>query len=349
MPKVSIIIPVYNSSRTLVRCLDSILAQSCADFEVLLVDDGSTDDSVNICQKYVDADSRVHLLQQANSGPAVARNAGLDMATGEWISFVDSDDWVSPKIYSDLAGNADFVDLIVFGFRIEELGRKIDILYESSRTESREDVSARYKDLKVYLWNKLFRRDIITSATLRFKSDVKFGEDLIFLLDYLRHTGTTLWSDIIGYHYNMLSASATAHLSFKQMELPAFASNLNSIIDAFVDYSKSLSNPQTILSSATTFFYSSFYARPIALTDALERSKSFCAIIQKYEFLKPDAYGSVPSKLSLLIYHQDKVLIRIVSFHNKSQVIKHALKTVLLRVASLSHIPLHHTTRILLH
>ncbi len=347
MPKVSIIIPIYNSSHTLVRCLDSIRDQSCGDFEVLLVDDGSTDNSADICRQYANADSRFHLLQQANAGPSAARNAGLEVATGEWISFVDSDDWVFPNIYDDAIYNAEAADLIIFGFRIEELGRKTDLTYEPSLTKGKEIISTRYNDLKVFLWNKLFKRDIISSASLRFPSGIKYGEDLIFLLDYLNHVEDAMWSDKIGYHYNLLSESAAAHLSFKQMELPLFASNLNSIICAFASYSKTLSNPKPILSSAAKFFYSSFYARPIAKSNAIERAKSFYSIILQHDFLKPDANNeAVHNKLPALIFNQDAALTRLVSIHNKTQAIKHVAKMVVLRILSFSHFTVHHSLRI---
>lgn len=346
MPKVSIIIPIYNSSRTLTRCLDSILNQSCSDFEVLLVDDGSTDNSTNICRQYTNADPRFHLLSQANAGPSAARNTGLEKATGEWISFVDSDDWVSPNIYDDAVHNTDTVDLIVFGFRIEELGRKTDLTYERSLSKTKDDVSARYNDLKVFLWNKLFRRDIISSATLSFPNGIKYGEDLIFLLDYLNLVDTALWSNKIGYHYNLLSESATAHLSYRQMELHIFASNLNSIICAFAKYSKTLSNPNPILTSAAKFFYNSFYARPIAQSNALERAKIFLSIIHQHDFLKPNTNNEAGrNKLPFLIFNQDKALSRIVSMHNKGQAIRHMVKTVGLRIISFFHITTHRVVR----
>lgn len=347
MPKVSIIIPIYNSSHTLVRCLDSIRNQSCSDFEVLLIDDGSTDNSADICRQYVNVDSRFHLSQQANAGPSAARNAGLEMATGEWISFVDSDDWVFPNIYDDAVSDTEATDLIVLGFRIEELGRKKDLIYDSSLTKGKDNIASRYNDLKVFLWNKLFRRTIISSFSLRFPTGIKYGEDLIFLLDYLNHVEVVLWSNKIGYHYNLLSESAATHLSFKQMELPLFASNLNSIILAFARYSKSLSNTSTILSTATKFFYSSFYARPIAKSNAIERAKSFYHIILQHDFLKPEACNDpVLNKLPVLIFNQDEALTRIVSIHNKNQAVKQAAKMAILRIISFFRFTIHHSLRI---
>ena len=94
MPKISVIVPVYNTEKYLNRCIDSILAQTFTDFELLLIDDGSTDCSGKICDEYAAKDSRVRVFHKENGGVSSARNMGLDNAQGEWITFVDSDDWV---------------------------------------------------------------------------------------------------------------------------------------------------------------------------------------------------------------------------------------------------------------
>lgn len=100
MPKVSIIVPVYNVESKLRRCLDSIKHQDYSDFECILVDDGSSDISGNICDEYAHSDRRFKVLHQKNHGVSAARNAGLKVALGDWILFVDSDDWVSSQFIS---------------------------------------------------------------------------------------------------------------------------------------------------------------------------------------------------------------------------------------------------------
>ena len=99
-PKISVIIPVYNAESTLRRCVDSVLAQTFTDFECLLINDGSKDKSGEICDEYAIRDSRVRVFHKENGGVSSARNVGLDNATGEWIAFVDSDDWVGRNIWS---------------------------------------------------------------------------------------------------------------------------------------------------------------------------------------------------------------------------------------------------------
>lgn len=105
--KISIIVPIYNSSIYLKRCIDSILNQTFKDFELLLVDDGSTDGSASICDEYAKVDYRVHTFHQENLGQAVARNKAIDMATGDYIGFVDSDDYIHPKMFEMLFNNAE--------------------------------------------------------------------------------------------------------------------------------------------------------------------------------------------------------------------------------------------------
>ena len=102
VPKISIIVPVYKVEQYLYRCLDSIVAQTFTDWECLLIDDGSPDDSGAICDEYAEKDSRFRVIHQKNSGVSAARNAGLAVARGEWIGFVDSDDWIEPDFCKTL-------------------------------------------------------------------------------------------------------------------------------------------------------------------------------------------------------------------------------------------------------
>lgn len=120
MPKISVIVPVYNSEKYLHRCIDSILAQTFTDFEVLLIDDGSTDSSGEICDEYAHKDSRVRVFHKENGGVSSARNLGLDNAKGEWISFVDSDDWLVEDCYSIILqyANISCIDLITTDLNI---------------------------------------------------------------------------------------------------------------------------------------------------------------------------------------------------------------------------------------
>ncbi len=112
-PIISVIIPVYNVERDLQRCLDSVIAQTYSHIEILLVDDGSTDNSCMICDRYAGIDSRISVIHQKNGGVGKARNAGLDAATGDYISFVDADDWLEPEMLEKLLQKAQAADASV--------------------------------------------------------------------------------------------------------------------------------------------------------------------------------------------------------------------------------------------
>lgn len=115
-PKISVIIPVYNAEATLRRCVDSVLSQTFTDFECLLINDGSKDKSGEICDEYAARDSRIGVFHKENGGVSSARNVGLDNATGEWIAFVDSDDWAGEKYLESFSEYLD-ADLIISGFQ----------------------------------------------------------------------------------------------------------------------------------------------------------------------------------------------------------------------------------------
>lgn len=124
VPKISIIVPVYNVEKYLARCIDSILEQTFSDFECLLIDDGSPDCSGALCDEYAHKDNRIHVIHQKNAGVSAARNRGLDAARGEWICFVDSDDWCAKDMLSLLYGAAFENDADVVCGATLSIGRK---------------------------------------------------------------------------------------------------------------------------------------------------------------------------------------------------------------------------------
>ena len=187
MPKVSIIVPVYNTEKYLARCIDSILAQTFTDFELILVNDGSKDNSGKICDEYAQKDSRIIVIHKENGGVSSARNKGLDIAQGEWISFVDSDDWISSNYLSDFSYDA---DLMICGF--EYIGAKAEI----NSPTNMNPLNNAYAISQWFYINcnniyittvagSIFKRKIITNQTLYFDNKLKYGEDTDFMYRYL--------------------------------------------------------------------------------------------------------------------------------------------------------------------
>lgn len=195
MPKVSVIVPIYNSEKTLDRCLDSIVGQTHRDLEIILVNDGSADGSLQKCREYADRDSRIIVIDKPNGGVSSARNAGIERATGEYTAFVDSDDWLDLTMYEKLAAKAekDGLDLTVCRFyTVCEGGHRI----EKSTYHGLEDgvvngnirkilLGSRAEDggASSYVWCVLFGKRIMRD--LRFDEEITVSEDTVFFLNAL--------------------------------------------------------------------------------------------------------------------------------------------------------------------
>lgn len=187
-PKVSIIIPIYNSEKTIFQCLSSVLEQSYSNIEVICVNDGSRDGSQDILEKAAKADSRIKVITQENSGVSVARNTGLENATGEYVQFVDSDDVVMPELTEKLIKTMEqnHSDLVICG--IMSSNNKIHISMADgsySFMEIKSHFSEMYR--ATYLnspCNKLYKRSQIEG--IRFDKNISLGEDLIFNLEYMQ-------------------------------------------------------------------------------------------------------------------------------------------------------------------
>ena len=195
MPKVSIIVPVYNAQETLRRCVDSILGQEYRDYELILADDGSTDSSPALCDEYAEKDSRVRVLHKENSGVSDTRNKALDAAQGDYVQFLDSDDWIAPEATRLLvrAMEDNDCDMVIADFyRVigSKVSRKGDIDAEGvlSREEFGDYMIQNPSDFYFgVVWNKLYRRDIIEKYHLRMDVTLSWCEDFIFNMEYELH------------------------------------------------------------------------------------------------------------------------------------------------------------------
>ena len=204
MPKISVIVPIYKTEAYLRRCVDSILAQTFTDFELILVDDGSPDKCYAICEDYKAKDSRVIVVHKKNGGVSSARNAGLDAVRGEFVTFVDSDDYVKPAYLRELLEkNADFV--CQNGDILKEDGtiafeRSIETFH--TRDLSVEDVYQMvYNDSLGYTLGKALRLDIIRKNHIRFRENIKFMEDTLFMTEYALKCKSVVVEDIRNYCY----------------------------------------------------------------------------------------------------------------------------------------------------
>ena len=211
-PKFSIIVPVYKAKEYISRCIDSILLQTCKNWEMLLIDDGSPDNSGAICDDYAVKDKRIRVFHQTNSGVSTARNKGLDAMNGEYVLFIDSDDWI---------------DINCLEFCMNEMSRtKADIMqFPTERTSKQynDTVPCTIDPGKIYTTNEyieandyfvciggtVVRADIIKANNIRFRNDIKLAEDQMFIMDCFRKSDMVYRSDYPFYKYYINEGSAT--------------------------------------------------------------------------------------------------------------------------------------------
>lgn len=234
---ISIIIPVYNTGNYLHQCIDSILNQSFKDFELLLIDDGSSDLSGTVCDEYALKDNRVRVWHQANRGVSAARNLGLQHAKGQWIYFPDSDDIVWEDAFKYMIGLIrEQSAFVIAGYEVYNEGGKCTyacaerkqhtITKNDALMEMFAPTDYRYQG---YLWNKLFKADIIRDYNISFVQNIKFNEDRLFNVEYLcRIKGDVEYSTTPVYKYIERPTGAMSSLS--QRFNPYFLTDL----DAFV-------------------------------------------------------------------------------------------------------------------
>lgn len=213
MPLISVIVPVYNAAPFLARCVESILAQQVEELELLLIDDGSKDNSLDICNEYARNDVRVRVLSQPNGGASAARNFGLDSATGEWVTFVDADDWLSADALSHCLPYMSEYDVVRFA--------TLDV-FDNGRTHHRRLRYAHDKDEALRhivghntvkgISGNIYRRRLFEEWGIRFDTDLVYGEDwwvLAQVIYYSRSVKTL--SNHYGYMYNRSNESSCSN------------------------------------------------------------------------------------------------------------------------------------------
>ncbi len=215
---VSILVPVYNSEKYLRQCLDSIVNQTYKDLQVVIVDDGSKDNSLSICREYADKYEFIEVYHQGNAGVASARNALLDKARGDYTIFIDSDDWIELDMIEGLLhyiAEHDF-DIAICGSVSEYNNSEttVDTSYCSPLIDNREEAVKKFilhKELNGSLWNKLVRTSLFHN--LRFAQDIWYGEDALMMWQVLQRVNRIGSMPTPYYHYRMNDASIS-HQTF---------------------------------------------------------------------------------------------------------------------------------------
>lgn len=231
-PEITVIVPVYNVSRYLSRCVESILAQTWQAFELLLIDDGSTDGSAALADEWGGRDERVRVFHQANAGVSAARNLGLEKAKGRFICFVDADDWVYPSyleaLYAALPeGKAE--GLVIEGFwevtpQGEPAGEGVSL---ADRCWYREDFATLFRREALsrlgYSCSKLYARSLIDRCGIRFPTGIHCCEDLLFMLEYVLQADYVVFGSARHYVYVKYPASLSRAVNSFSSEYRCFA------------------------------------------------------------------------------------------------------------------------------
>ena len=208
-PKISIVVPVYNKDRILDKSISSIIAQTYKNFEIIIINDGSSDNSLELCKIWSEKDNRIKVFTQKNKGVSEARNSGVKKCTGEWIGFVDPDDWVEPYWLERIVDNLNS-DLVIWSYyrdvsrNTEEIVKEEIIDFKDTERISMQNNSNRIigldSKLLYPLWNKLFKRSIIEQYDLKFEP-ISCWEDACFVCDYLTKVESVFIMKDLYYHY----------------------------------------------------------------------------------------------------------------------------------------------------
>ena len=215
-PKVSFIVPVYNTQEFLPRCFDSLLGQTCSDIEIIVINDGSPDNSAAIIGEYACKDSRIRVVEKSNGGLSSARNAGMDVAHGAIVDFVDSDDYVEPNLAEFLVDIfvKEHPEIVVFGAECEpaELASKRikQLLSPKARAFESFDPGLLFStNAQPYVWRAAYSRELIERESLRFAENVRFAEDVVFQFESYPLSAKTVLAPDKLYHYVMQEKSLT--------------------------------------------------------------------------------------------------------------------------------------------
>lgn len=222
---ISVIVPVYNVEKTLERCIDSIVTQSYSDLEIILVNDGTQDSSRDICEEYKKKDSRIRIVDKENGGLSSARNCGLDICSGEYISFVDSDDWIEQDFYQTLINNmVKFeCDIVISNtFNIDEEGRK----WRPYKAESSMYLGEEALECNLgcgypcddVVWNKLYKKELWEEIRFPFG---RIHEDTFVMAKVMSRAKRVYFDDSISYFY-LQRGDSIAHQSFNKKSIDKF-------------------------------------------------------------------------------------------------------------------------------
>ncbi len=288
--KLSIIVPVYNSEDTLKKCIDSLLEQTLVEKEIILINDGSKDNSLSIIEDYSKKHKNIVVLNQDNSGQGMARNRGLKIARGEYITFVDSDDYISgAKSYEKLLNvcKSKNLDLLIFNYCMQNSNDSKKVVdFETEIIYSRKQILEKFlltNEVEGFSCNKIFKKNIIDENKIIFLENQKF-EDIPFVVDYIINSNRIAFDNNIIYHYvyNPLSTTRKINLKVLQDEIKSMDIVLNKIkITKLVDSEYLLQYAEKRIKLYKKYRFKNLLRRKLNLRDYRIICKNYREFLEK--------------------------------------------------------------------
>lgn len=316
--KLSIIVPIYNADKYLAECLDSILNQIFTDYELILVNDGSTDNSINICRNYQMKDSRIIVIEKENGGVSSARNLGLSKAKGEYIGFVDSDDYIDERMYSELynAANQNQADIVICKRVIPNKQQNYGHGYPRNKIFTFENNDKDWKelyyngDIETFVTNKIFKKDFILNNNIKFE---KYGlfEDRLFLADLYLENPRLFYIDAPLYFYRVVKNSGVRRYCADRYEIVQKTYEKDMCLNSKFDNNRFTTNiKQRFLNSVLNCIYqekSSKYNIFVNRIKEIQNSEVFIKIfcdIEKYQIYskKRTVFDCLKNNSYILLY-----------------------------------------------
>lgn len=220
-PKISIISPVYNAEKYIHKCVDSIIAQTFTDWELILVDDGSPDISGTICDQYTSQDSRIRVIHKQNGGVSAARQTGLDASQGEYVIHADPDDWVEPTMLEELyaKAKAEDADMVICDYYTNSGDRQVlNVQSPTDVSDNEQIIRDLFQQLHGSCWNKLVRRVCYSKYDIRFPEGINYCEDQLTIVRLLSCPLKVTYLNKAFYHYFDNPDSITRNYQRKQYE-----------------------------------------------------------------------------------------------------------------------------------
>lgn len=302
---VSIIVPVYNREDYIRDCLSSIGNQTRREIEVIIIDDGSTDCSCETIEEYTKTDHRFRLIRKQHEGVSAARNAGIDVANGEFLTFIDSDDFVEPDYIANLVSSIDDADLCLAGYKrwdVENDRWEIRSLpSETVLLSDIEDTIQQYMTILQGIGWRLYRRKIIEEHIIRFSENIEYGEDTLFLFNYLEFCRYLTVSDFTGYVYRKIDKKSLNKRAMRQTaSRMAFLTELEEIYGTSEKLRYIVAYCQLL-----HMWYSTIGLR-YQIREYRDRRNRFCEVASRYHLkeksriIRPGSKGMLLLKISLL-------------------------------------------------